>query len=428
MVDIGGPRVKAATVTMGGARRLARPYRSAQALALIEAKRSCARATSPTRSAVLAHRLAIDPKRGSRAGSGAQRSSSTSSDAAHPRITACVTACVSRAALALRGERWVSPLHGGRNAGAGRRVGCAMLGVDTDRSMSYHVYPARRRYRPRAVPFGFLSAARDAREQRRGGDCGAESATASSRATVREATRGCLLRDNLADPRPARAFKAAVDADGAGSTPDAVDIWRKLIAANGGARLDSSRSANVSRPRRRVVSEVTPPPRRAALRLAHARASRSPESLQGMHRLSRAGHRAGASEVLSRAAARTAWRAPLSARRRRARVLGGRFRGVRRAARLPARRPAPARALEELRAPGLSGGQGIPGRILRAPCAGTRYLRGRRERNAFEERSRFAPSFAAAVDTRECLLDLSVRRPRDVRFTAGRGQMHAHSC
>ena len=151
--------------------------------------------------------------------------------------------------------------------------------------------------------------------------------------------------------------------------------------------------------RRRGARTRAAGPRRAPgtaprVHAAPARAHRDGRPHLGPHRRARPGARAGAPAAagasdrtaapLPAAGCGAAGQAQVPARRRLARGIGRRLGGIPRAARLPARRPAAARALEELRAHRQAGGEGIPGRVLRAPRAGAGHRqhqgRGRRLR------------------------------------------------
>src|SRR5207244_2911433 len=84
----------------------------------------------------------------------------------------------------------------------------------------------------------------------------------------------------------------------------------------------------------------------------------------------------GAAEALRDAGPGTAGGAEVPAWRHRSHLVRRRFGGIRVPARLPPRRPAAPHPLEERGAGRPAGGEGVPGRALRAPRAGPRHVCG----------------------------------------------------
>ncbi len=126
----------------------------------------------------------------------------------------------------------------------------AVLGVDTERSMSYQAFTLLLAAIALAVPFAFLFRPRLAIERTvpRLATAGARfSYRIRVRNGSRDAQRGLVVLDNLADPRPGYAqFKSAVDADWSLlGRPTLLDIWRRLIAVNGGATIDERALADL---------------------------------------------------------------------------------------------------------------------------------------------------------------------------------------
>ena len=147
----------------------------------------------------------------------------------------------------------------------------ALLGVDTERSMSYQMFTLLLAAVALAVPFAFLFRPRIAVERhvQRLATAGVRF---SYRITVRNqsltAQRGLVLRDSLADPRPNYTqFKSAVAADWSlFRRPTLFDIWRKLIAANGGVALDERTLGELSAGHALEVTAELKPQRRGVLR------------------------------------------------------------------------------------------------------------------------------------------------------------------
>lgn len=147
----------------------------------------------------------------------------------------------------------------------------AVLGVDTERSMSYQMFTLLLAAIALAAPFAFLFRPRIVVERN-----APRLATAGVRFSYRilvrnrspAAQRGLILRDNLADPRPSYAqFKSAVAADWSlFRRPTLFDIWRRLIAINGSVALDERVLAELSAGRALEVTSELTPQRRGVLR------------------------------------------------------------------------------------------------------------------------------------------------------------------
>jgi uncharacterized protein (DUF58 family) len=147
----------------------------------------------------------------------------------------------------------------------------AVLGVDTDRSMSYQLFALLAAALALAAPFALRSRPRLAIERSL-----PRLATAgtrlSYRLTVRNqsatAQRGVAVIDNLADPRPGYAqFEAAVAAQWSLlSRPTLFDIWRTLVAGNGSAPFDERALSDLPPGRAIELTVELTPQRRGALR------------------------------------------------------------------------------------------------------------------------------------------------------------------
>ncbi len=118
----------------------------------------------------------------------------------------------------------------------------AVIGVDTERSMSYQAFTLLLAAIVLSAPFAWLFRPRLAIER-----VLPRLATAGRRVSYRivvrnesSATqRGLIVRDNLADPRPSYAhFKSAVDADWKLlRRPTLFDIWRKAVTSSGSVAI-----------------------------------------------------------------------------------------------------------------------------------------------------------------------------------------------
>ncbi len=147
----------------------------------------------------------------------------------------------------------------------------AVLGVDTERSMTYQGFTLLLAAVVLALPFALWFRPRIAVERH-----APRLATAGARFSYRlilhnrsaRVQRGLILRDSLVDPRPSYAqFKAAVVAQWTlFRRPTLFDIWRTLIARNGSATLDERTLGPLPADRPvEITAEVTPQ-RRGVLR------------------------------------------------------------------------------------------------------------------------------------------------------------------
>ncbi len=147
----------------------------------------------------------------------------------------------------------------------------ALLGADTERSTSYQMFALLLAAVVLAAPFALLFRPRITVERRM-----PRLATAGVRFDYRvmvrnqspAAQRGLVLRDNLADPRPGYAqFESAVAAGWSlFRRPTLFDIWRKLIAANGSVALNDRPLGELSAGHALEVTAELTPQRRGALR------------------------------------------------------------------------------------------------------------------------------------------------------------------
>lgn len=151
----------------------------------------------------------------------------------------------------------------------GAAIAGAVLGADTERSMTYQAFTLLAAAFACAVPFAWWFRPRITVE-RQAPRLATAGVPFSYRVMLRADSpqRGLTLHDNLADPRPTYAqFKAAIEADWHLFTrPTLFDIWRNLVARNGGVAIDEQELAEM--PAKRVIAmraELTPR-RRGALR------------------------------------------------------------------------------------------------------------------------------------------------------------------
>ena len=241
--------------------------------------------------------------------------------------------------------------------------------------------------------------------------------------------RGLTLRDNLADPRPSYAqFKSAVDREWSLlRRPTLFDIWRKLIAVNGGAPLTERTLAELSAGRAvEVVSELTPQ-RRGVLRFESLTLAR-PDPLN-LFRACADYRAADTILVLPKC-----YRLPAPALPGARRYQHG---GVALASSVgdseefvSLRDYRPGDPLQRVHWKSFAR-LGYPvvkeyqdEFFERHALVLDTFASGASE-DAFEEAVAVAASFAASVDTRECLLDLMFVGRETYCFTAGRGQLHA---
>lgn len=308
----------------------------------------------------------------------------------------------------------------------------AMLGVDTDRSMSYQLFTLLLAAVALAAPFAFLFSPRLTAE-RKAPRLATVGAPFSYRIMLRNeapgAQRGLLLRDNLADPRPSYAqFKSTVDAQWNWlRRPTLFDIWRKLIATNGGTAVDERPLAELSPGRAIEVTSQLTPQRRGVLRFQSLTVAR-PDPLNLFKAC--ADYRApGTVLVLPKC-----YRLPPL-------VLPGARRyqhgGVALASSIgdseefvSLRDYRPGDPLQRVHWKSFAR-MGYPvvkeyqdEFFERHALVLDTFASGAGE-DAFEEAVAVAASFAASVDTRECLLDLMFVGRETYCFTAGRGQLQA---
>jgi len=308
----------------------------------------------------------------------------------------------------------------------------AVLGVDTERSMTYQAFTFLLAAIALAVPFVFLFRPRIVvtRFMPRLATAGARfSYRISVRNQSTTAQRGLILRDNPVDPRPGYAqFKSAVAAHWSlWRRPTLFELWRKLVAANGNVVINESLLAELAAGRTLDVTQEFTPRRRGVLRFNTVTVARPdplnlfkacvdyrvsgtvlvlpkcyrvpPLSLPGARRYQHGGVALATSvgdseEFVSLRDYRPG--DPLQ------RVHWKSF------ARLG--RPVVKEYQDEF--------------FERHVLALDTYAPAASE-EAFEEAVAVAASFAATVDTQECLLDLMFVGRETYRYTAGRGQLHA---
>ncbi len=339
--------------------------------------------------------------------------------------------------LALRGVSAVSRWLRRRFTVAGLLVlgaawAGAVLGVDTDRSMSYQAFTLLLAAIALAVPFALLFRPRIAVER-----SVPRLATAGTlfnyRITLRNQSptsqRGLILRDNLADPRPGYAqFKSAVAADWSlFGRPTLFDIWRRLIAVNGGAALDERTLAVLSAGRTTEVTAELTPQRRGVLRFESLTVARS-DPLNLFKAC--AGYRAPATVLVLPKCYRLPPLALPGARRYQhggvalASSVGDSEEFV------SLRDYRPGDPLQRVHWKSFAR-VGYPvvkeyqDEFFERHALVLDTFASSATEDAFEEAVAVAASFAAAVDTRECLLDLMFVGRETYCFTAGRGQMQA---
>jgi uncharacterized protein (DUF58 family) len=308
----------------------------------------------------------------------------------------------------------------------------AVIGVDTERSMSFQMFTLLLAAIALAAPFALLFRPR-LKVERVMPRLATAGARFEYRIVVRNQSpsvrRGLLVRDNLADPRPRYAqFRATVAAEWSSWTrPTLFRIWRKLVAMNGNVALDESALAEVPAGRALEVALAFTPRRRGVLRFESLTVAQAdplnifkgcvdyaapgtvlvlpkcyrvpPLALPGVRRYQHGGVALATSvgdseEFVSLRDYRPG--DPLQ------RVHWKSF------ARLG--RPVVNEYQDEF----------FERHVLAldtfAPAAGE---------DAFEEAVAVAASFAATVDTHECLLDLMFVGRETYRYTAGRGHLHA---
>jgi len=308
----------------------------------------------------------------------------------------------------------------------------AVLGVDTDRSMSYQMFTLLLAALVASVPFALLYRPRFAisRELPR-------LATAGSRVSYRIVVRnestvtqsGVVLRDNLADPRPTyRQFKAAVDAEWRlMRRPTLFDIWRKQLAANGGASFDDTALPALAAGHTAELTPELTPRRRGVLRFDKLTVAR-PDPLNLMRGY--ADYRAPAKLLVLPKCYRLPPLALSGARRYQqggvalASSVGDSEEFV------SLRDYRPGDPLQRVHWKSFAR-VGYPvikeyhDEFFERHALVLDTFAGNASADAFEEAVAVAASFAATVDTQECLLDLMFVGEETFCFTAGRGQMQA---
>ena len=308
----------------------------------------------------------------------------------------------------------------------------AVLGVDTERSMSYQMFTLLLAAIALAAPFAFLFRPRIAVERNV-----PRLATAGVRFTYRimvrnqslTVQRGLIVRDNLADPRPSYAqFKSAVAADWSlFRRPTLFDIWRKLVVVNGSVALDEHALAELSAGRALEVTSELTPRRRGALRFESVTVAR-PDPLNLFKAC--ADYRApGTVLVLPKC-----YRVPPLALPGARRYQHG---GVALASSVgdseefvSLRDYRPGDPLQRVHWKSFARlGHPVVKEYQdeffeRHVLVLDTFARTTSE-DVFEEAVAVAASFAATVDTRECLLDLMFVGRETYCFTAGRGQLQA---
>ncbi|MCE9639316.1 MAG: DUF58 domain-containing protein [Betaproteobacteria bacterium] len=308
----------------------------------------------------------------------------------------------------------------------------AVLGVDTERSMSYQMFTLLLAAIVLAVPFAVLFRPRIVvtRDAPRLATAGVPY---SYRITVRnqspDAQRGLILSDNLADPRPSYAqFSAAVAAQWKLlKRPTLFEIWLKLVAINGAAALGERAITEIAAGRTLEMQSGFTPQRRGVLRFETLTVAR-PDPLNLFNACADY-HAPGTLLVLPKC-----YRVPPLALPGARRYQHG---GVALASAIgdsaefvSLRDYRPGDPLQHVHWKSFAR-LGYPvvkeyqdeffeRHVLVLDTFGAAA-----SDDVFEEAVAVAASFAATVDTRECLLDLMFVARESYCFTAGRGQLQA---
>jgi uncharacterized protein (DUF58 family) len=308
----------------------------------------------------------------------------------------------------------------------------AVIGVDTERSMSFQLFTLLLAAIVIAVPFALLFRPRllIERHMPRIATAGVRfDYRISVRNQSRSAQRGLILRDNLADPRPGYAqFKAAVAARWSlWRRPTLFELWRKLIAANGAVAIGETTLPELPAGRALDVAKEFTPRRRGVLRFEALTVAR-PDPLNLFKACVE--YRAPGTVLVLPKCYRVPPLALPGARRYQhggvalATSVGDSEEFVS----LRDYRPGDPlqrvhwKSFARLGRPVVKEYQDefFERHVLAldtfAPAAGE---------DAFEEAVAVAASFAATVDTQECLLDLMFVGRETYHYTAGRGQLHA---
>lgn len=309
---------------------------------------------------------------------------------------------------------------------------CAVIGVDTERSMSYQGFTLFLGAIVLSLPFALWFRPRFTFERNL-----PQLATAGLQLRYRIAVRnesrviqrGLTLRDNLADPRPQYAqFKSAVDSSWRFfHRPTLFDIWRRLIAVNGNAAIGERELDALPPGETAQFTQELTPQRRGILhfdKLTFARPD--PLNLVRAYADVRAPARL---LVLPRC-----YRVPQLAMHGARRYQHG---GVALASSVgdseefvSLRDYRPGDPLQRVHwksyaRTGYPVVKEFQDEFFERHALVLDTFAGARNEDAFEEAVAVAASFAATVDTRECLLDLMFIGDEAYRFTAGRGQMQA---
>ena len=308
----------------------------------------------------------------------------------------------------------------------------AIFGIDTERSMTYQVFTLLLAVLACALPFAWrfrpqLALQREAPRLATAGEPFGYRVLVRNPADAPQ--RGLLLRDELADPRPRYAqFKAAVDAEwSALRRPTLFDLWRRLVAHNGDAV--SEERALPELPARSTVElrpELTPQ-RRGVLRFERLTVAR-PDPFNLIKAC--AGFRAAGSVLVLPKCYRLPPLALPGVRRYQhggvalATSVGDSEEFVSLRDYRPGDPPQRVhwKSFARVGHPVVKEYQDEF--FERHALALDTFARGRSGR-AFEEAVSVAASFVAAVDTRECLLDLLFVGREAYSFTTGRGQLQA---
>jgi uncharacterized protein (DUF58 family) len=308
----------------------------------------------------------------------------------------------------------------------------AVIGVDTERSMSYQAFTLLLAAIVVSLPFAILFRPRFAVER-----VLPRLATAGARFSYRivvrnessAALRGLILRDNLADPRPDYIqFKSAVAADWRlMRRPTLFDIWRRLIAFNGSATFDERALAALPAGQSlEVISELTPR-RRGILHFEKLTVAR-PDPLNLIRAY--ADYRAPAKLLVLPKCYQLPDLVMQGARRYQhggvalASSVGDseEFASLRDYRAGDSLQRVHWKSFARLGYPVVKEYQD---EFFERHALVLDTFRGSADEDAFEDAVAVAASFTATVDTRECLLDLMFVGREAYCFTAGRGQMQA---
>ena len=312
----------------------------------------------------------------------------------------------------------------------GAAIAGAVLGADTERSMTYQAFTLLLAVLACSALFarGFRPRITVEREVPRLATAGVPF---PYRIVLRadSAQRGLTLRDNLADPRPSYAqFRAAVTAGWRlFRRPTLFDIWRKLVALNGGVALDGQEIPEIPANRALAMNSELTPQRRGALRFETLTVAQ-PDPLNLFNAC--ADYRAGATVLVLPKTYRLPPPVMPGARRYQhggvalATSIGDSEEFV------SLRDYRPGDPLQRVHWKSFARvGHPVVKEYQdeffeRHALALDTFAHGASD-EAFEDAVTVAASFAATVETRECLLDLMFVEREAYCFTAGRGQLQA---